>query len=106
MIKLIIADTLNLSFAVINNTDQSPADLSTVTARLMIKKSLTDKIPKVTKELIHPVSNILNFEVTADETATLAAGQYNIGLKLYYDSGVEITQWQDLLVAEKGVFDE
>lgn len=108
IIKLTTAETQGLVYSVVQEGGQGEVvDLSFVTAKVMVKKSVydSDKKALLVKELVHPDSNLLYFEFTAQETAKLQAGKYPIALKLFYDSGAEVVLREDTLLVMKGVFD-
>lgn len=108
VIKLITATTQGLTYSVVleGGSGQQP-DLSFITAKLMVKKSVYDSDKKafITKSIVHPESNLLYFELTAEETAKLSSGKYSMALKLFYDSGAEVALREDVLLVTKGVFD-
>lgn len=107
IIKLVTASTQGLVYSVVNEGGQGEQiDLSFITAKIMVKKSVYDPDSKalITKELVHPASNLLYFELTAQDTANMAAGKYEIALKLFYDSGAEVVLRTDTLLVTKGVF--
>ncbi len=108
IIKLKTACTQGLTYSVVREGGQGEIiDLSSVTAKIMVKNSAydSDEDALVVKEIVHPQSNLLYFELTAQETASWAAGKYPIALKLFYDSGAEQVLREDTLVVTKGVFD-
>lgn len=108
IIKLTTAETQGLVYSVVYEGGQGEEiDLSFVTAKVMVKKSVYDPDSKalIVKELVHPDSNLLYFELTAKETARLQSGKYPIALKLFYDSGAEVVLREDTLLVTKGVFD-
>lgn len=108
IIKLTTAATQGLTYSIVREGGQGEQiDLSYVTAKIMVKKSVydSDKKALIVKELVHPASNLLYFELTADDTAKLSTGKYPIALKLFYDSGAEVVLRTDTLLVNKGVFD-
>lgn len=108
IIKLTTAATQGLTYSVVYEGGQGQQiDLSFVTAKIMVKKSVYDSDAKalIVKEIAHPASNLLYFELTAQDTAKLRTGKYPIALKLFYDSGAEVVLREDLLLVNKGVFD-
>lgn len=109
IIKLTQASTQGIVYSVVREGGKGEQiDMSYVTAKIMVKKSVYDPDKKalISKEIVHPKSNLLYFELTAQDTAKLSTGKYPIELKLFYDSGAEISLRQDILLATKGVFDE
>ena len=108
IIKLTTATTQGLTYSVVKSGGQGEQiDLSGVTAKLMVKKSVYDPDSKavISQEIVHPQSNLLYFEFTVRETKKLEAGKYPIALKLVYDSGKEVVLREDTLLVTKGVFD-
>jgi len=108
IIKLTTAETQGLVYSVVREGGQGEqVDLSAVTAKLMVKKSVYDPDSKalITKEIVHPDSNLVYFELTAKGTAKLQTGKYPVAFKLFYDSGAEVVLREDLLLVNKGVFD-
>ena len=108
IIKLTTATTQGLTYSVVKSGGQGEVvDLSAITAKIMVKKSVYDPDSKalILKELVHPESNLLYFELTVDDTKKLSAGKYPIALKLIYDSGAEVVLREDTLLVSKGVFD-
>lgn len=108
IIKLTTATTQGLTYSIVREGGQGERiDLSFVTAKIMVKKSAYDPDSKalIIKEIVHPSSNLLYFELTAKDTAKLSTGKYPIALKLFYDSGAEVVLREDLLLVNKGVFD-
>lgn len=108
IIKLTTAATQGLTYSIVREGGQGEQiDLSFVTAKIMVKKSVYDPDSKalIIKEIVHPSSNLLYFELTAKDTAKLSTGKYPIALKLFYDSGAEVVLREDLLLVNKGVFD-
>lgn len=108
IIKLTTATTQGLTYSVVREGGQGEQiDLSYITAKIMVKKSVYDSDAKavISKEIVHPASNLLYFELTATDTAKLVAGKYTIAFKLFYDNGAEVQLRQDTLLVNKGVFD-
>lgn len=108
IIKLTAASTQGLTYSIVKEGGQGEQiDLSFVTAKLMVKKSVFDSDSKaiIHKSIVHPESNLLYFEITAAESARLAPGKYPIGLKLFFDDGAELALRDDILLVTKGVFD-
>lgn len=110
MINFIIADTKKLNFTIKYKESTQPVDLSAATVKVMIKKLLTDADDDaiIIKEFINPSSNIILCEFSSDDTKLLIENPFNyhIALKIFFDSGVEYTAFQDILIPIKGVFDE
>ena len=108
IIKITTATTQGLTYSIVQNGGQGEViDLSMVTAKIMVKQSLSDPDSKalISKSITHPASNLLYFELTAQDTAKLEQGRYYMALKLFYDSGAEVVLRQDTLLVSKGVFD-
>lgn len=108
IIKITTASTQGLTYSVVREGDQGEAvDLSRVTAKIMVKRSAYDPDDEavIVKEIVHPESNLLYFQIEAEETADLPAGKYPIAFKLFYDSGLKLVLREDTLLISKGVFD-
>jgi len=108
IIKIKTAATQGLTYSVVlNGGEGQQVDLSYVTAKIMVKKSAydADKKAVIAKEIVHPTSNLLYFELEPKDTANLAAGKYCLALKLFYDNGPEVLLREDMLLVQKGVFD-
>lgn len=106
ILKITTASTQGLTYSVVREGGQGEViDLSFVTAEIMVKSSPYDKKPIIKKQIVHPESNLLYFELTAAETAKMAAGKYSIAFRLVYDSGAIQVLREDTLLVTKGVFD-
>ena len=108
MNKIITGDTAGFTFSILyaGAVDGREApDLSGADVVFAIKKHLTDPDSKtiVKKIVAKPETNIVHFEVTAEETGKLSVGTYEGCCKIYYDSGLEKTVWQDTITVTKGV---
>lgn len=100
IIKVINDSTQGIVYSVTLNGGQGQViDLSTVTAKMMVKKSIRDPDSKaiITQERVHPESNLLYFELSSDETLDLR-GKYQLVLKLFYDNGAEVVLRNDTLL--------
>lgn len=108
IIKITTASTKGLVYSVVREGGQGEQiDLSFVTAELMVKSSPydDDSMAVITKRIVHPKSNLLYFELTAEETAELKAGKYQMCMRLVYDNGAKQILNNDILCVTKGVFD-
>ena len=108
IIKIRTATTQGLTYSIVREGGQGEhIDMSFITAKIMVKKSVydSDKKALISKMIAHPASNLLYFELTAEDTAKLSTGKYPIALKLFYDSGAEVVLREDTLLVSKGVFD-
>ena len=106
IIKITTSTTQGLTYSVVREGGQGEQiDLSFITAKIMVKKSVYDTKPLIQKEIVHPASNLLYFELTPADTEKLSAGKYAIALKLFYDNGAEVQLREDTLLVNKGVFD-
>jgi hypothetical protein len=108
MIYIKQANTENFTLGPIKHCDGSPIDLSAATVKMIIKKDVSDddSAAVITKESIHPESNIVLFSLSADETAVVPLGEFYIAFKIFWDNGIEREIFNDLLICEKGVFNE
>ena len=108
MNKIITGDTAVFTFSVLYEgavADKEAPDLSNCDAVFAMKKSVVDPDTKVVvkKTISSPTTNILSFEVSASETASLAQGVYTACCKLYYTNGEEATIWMGNITVIKGV---
>lgn len=108
ILKITTASTQGLTYSVVREGAKGEVvDLSFVTAEIMVKASPYDKDSKalIRKQIVHPKSNLVYFELSAEETAKMAAGKYNLSFRLVYDSGKIQVLREDTLLVSKGVFD-
>lgn len=105
MIYMTQADTFGL-LTKVKHCSGVAVDLFAAEVRMIIKKDINDDddLAIATKSVVHPESNEILFQLSADETAAIPAGQYLVGVKIFFDSGVKIEIGKDVLVVEKGVF--
>ena len=83
-------------------------DLSEATVKMMIKRDINDRddMAVLAKEIINPDSNIVLFNLTADETLTIPEGQYIMGVKIFFNDHIQREIFSDLITIERGVFNE
>lgn len=108
ILKITTASTQGLTYSVVREGAKGEVvDLSFVTAEIMVKASPYDKDSKalIRKQIVHPKSNLIYFELSAEETAKMAAGKYSLSFRLVYDSGKIQVLREDTLLVSKGVFD-
>lgn len=108
ILKITTASTQGLTYSVVREGAKGEVvDLSFVTAEIMVKASPYDKDSKalIRKQIVHPKSNLVYFELSAEETAKMAAGKYSLSFRLVYDSGKIQVLREDTLLVSKGVFD-
>lgn len=108
ILKIVSASTQGLTYSVVHEGNQGEViDLSHATAKIMVKRSVYDPDNKaiIVKEIVHPDSNLLYFQIDAEDTMSLPSGKYYVSLKLFYDSGVKLVLREDTLLISKGVFD-
>ena len=108
ILKITTASTQGLTYSVVREGAKGEVvDLSFVTAEIMVKPSPYDKDSKalIRKQIVHPKSNLVYFELSAEETAKMAAGKYSLSFRLVYDSGKIQVLREDTLLVSKGVFD-
>lgn len=106
-INIVRAETKTLAYSVVLQGGKGEeVDLSAITAKIMVKKNLSDPDSKaiLVKEHVHPESNVLYYELTAQETGAMKPGRYFIDFKLFYDSGAEVVLRQDVIIITEGVF--
>ena len=92
----------------LQNCDGSAMDLSEATVRFVLKRNKTDADASalLSGEHINPTTNILQYEFSAIDTATLPEGQAIGALKIYRTDDKDEEIWSDEYTIEKGVFDE
>lgn len=108
MNKIITGDTAGFTFSILyaGAIDGKDApDLTACDVVFAIKKNKTDQDNKVIvkKTISAPDTNIVYFELTAEETAKMTPGIYSACCKLYYNSGTELTVWLEDITVIKGV---
>lgn len=108
MNKIITGDTAGFTFSILyaGAVDGKEApDLTACDVVFAIKRNKTDPDSKVIakKVISAPDTNIVHFELSAEETASMPQGTYSACCKLYYNSGLELTVWMDDITAVKGV---
>lgn len=108
MNKIITGDTAGFTFSILyaGAIDGKDApDLTACDVVFAIKKNKIDPDTKVIvkKTISAPDTNIVYFELTAEETAKMNPGTYSACCKLYYNSGTELTVWLEDITVIKGV---
>lgn len=105
MIKIITGDTATFTFSILyaGAVDGVPyPDLSQADVVFAMKRANGSKVA-VEKTIVHPESNIVLFEVPAEETAALVPGVYNACCKIYFDAGDAKTVWLGDITVIKGL---
>ena len=92
----------------LQNCDGSAMDLSEATVKFVLKRNKTDADASalLSGEYVNPTTNILQYEFSAIDTATLPEGQAIGALKIYRTDNKDEEVWSDEYTIEKGVFDE
>lgn len=92
----------------LENCDGSAMDLSSATVKFILKKTKEDDDENalLAGEYENPDTNIIDFEFSALDTATLSVGSAIGALKIYRADNKDEEIWSDEYVIEKGVFDE
>lgn len=108
MNKIITGDTAGFTFSILYAgavDGQDAPDLTSCDVVFAVKRNKSDPDSKaiVTKIISKPDTNIVYFELTAEETAKMAVGVYTACCKLYYEHGTALTVWMDELTVTKGV---
>lgn len=108
MNKIITGDSAGFTFSILyaGAVDGKDApDLTACDVVFAVKKSKLDPDSKaiVKKVISAPDTNIVYFELTAEETTKMNPGTYSACCKLYYNSGTAKTVWLDEIVVTKGV---
>lgn len=108
MNKIITGDSAGFTFSILyaGAVDGKDApDLTGCDVVFAVKKNKTDSDAKavVKKVVPAPDTNIVYFEITAEESAKMTPGIYSACCKLYYNSGTEVTVWMEDITVIKGV---
>ena len=84
----------------------APSDLSACTVKYILKRRKSDQDVQalLAKEYVNPNTNILQFEFTATETASLTAGEAIGAVKIYRTGDKNEEVWSDEYIIEEGVF--
>jgi hypothetical protein len=108
MIYIKQANTETFTTDPIKNCDGTPMDFSTATVKFIIKERMEDddSLATIEKELEHPDSNILSWELDVEETKGINVGNYYVAVKIFWDDTREREIFNDVLTVEKGVFNE
>lgn len=109
MNKIIIGDTVGFTFSIVyeNSVGKYPLpDLESSSLKFMIKKNVSDPDFKAVfvETIDNPVSNVVYFEMSSDDTSKLKPGTYKGACKMFYKDGIEKTVWSGDIIAIKGVF--
>lgn len=107
MQHIVIHNLYNPTFT-LENCDGTAMDLSNATVRFILKKNKTDSDAQalLSGEYENPNTNILQFEFSAIETASLPEGTAIGALKIYRTDDKDEEVWSDEYTIEKGVFNE
>lgn len=107
MQHIVINNLYNPTFT-LTNCDGSAVDLSGSTVKFMVKRNKddSDSSALLAKEYVNPTTNILQFEFSADETASLNKGQAIGALKIYRVDNKNEEVWSDEYTIEEGVFND
>lgn len=108
MNKIITGDSAGFTFSILYSgaiDGKETPDLSACDVVFAIKADLKDSDSKalVKKVISAPDTNIVHFELTKEETASMKPGVYRGCCKLYYNSGSAITVWLEDVMVVKGV---
>ena len=92
----------------LENCDGSAMDLSTSTVKFILKKNKSDSDAQalLSADYVNSTTNILQYEFSAVETATLPEGTAIGALKIYRTDDKDEEIWSDEYTIEKGVFNE
>ena len=108
MQKIITGDSKGFTFSILYagaiDGKEAP-DLSASDVVFAVKKDSADPDSKalIYKTVHAPETNIVYFEISAQESASLKPGSYPACCKIYYNSGSAITVWLDTIMVTKGV---
>lgn len=109
MVNIITGDSAEFTFTVTYAgmvADMVAPDLTACTVKFMIKKDANDPDSKAlfVQSITHPDTNIVHFMMSPAETTKLKPGVCKGACKLFYDSGTQLTVWQDNITITTGVF--
>lgn len=108
MLKIITGDSQGFTFSILyaGSVDgKEKPDLTGADVVFAIKKDSSDPDSKalIYKTIQSPESNIVYFEITAEESSKLKPGTYPACCKVFYNSGAAVTVWLDTIMIVKGV---
>ena len=102
-----IANQASFTFE-LTNCDGSPVDLSSSTLKFIVKKNKTDEDTNyiLFSQVENSDTNIVSFEFTAEETASLLEGEYYIAIKIVKENHMDDEVWNDKLKIVREVFND
>ena len=108
MLYIIKGDSETISVGPIETCDRRPVDLSESTVKMVIKSSVeqNDEDAVFSQEISNPDTNTVAFILSAEDTRTIEAGDYIIGVKIVWDDGTEKEIVRDNIRFTKGVFND
>lgn len=109
MLKMIIGSGWGNKFTFYEADRSTPLDLSERTVKVIIKKNKDDAdenavLPALTYENL--TKNYIVPTYTATQTKGLREGNYYFGIKLYTVDDLDRELYNDVLVVDKGVFND
>ena len=107
MQHIVIHNLYNPTF-ILENCNGSVMDLSSATVKFILKRNKSDADAQalLSGEYVNPDTNILQFEFSALQTASLPEGMAVGALKIYRTGDKDEEVWSDEYSIEKGVFNE
>lgn len=90
------------------NCDGSPVDLSHATLKFIVKKNKVDEDSKaiLSSQSVNPDTNIVSFQFTAQQTASLSEGDYFVAIKIVKENHMDDEVWNDKLKIAREVFND
>lgn len=106
MIYIRKANKFSLTFE-LTNCDGSALDLSSSTAKFIVKKDKEDNDSQavLSSEIVNSDTNIITFQFDATQTL-LDVGNYVVALKLFKSNNLNDEVWNDNLQVVKEVFND
>lgn len=92
----------------LTNCDGSAVDLSESTLKFIVKKNKIDQDSSaiLSAQSVNSETNIVSFEFTAEQTATLTEGDYFVAIKIVKDNHMDDEVWNDNLKVVREVFND
>lgn len=105
MQHIVINNLYNPTFT-FTKCDGTPVDFTGATVKFILKRNRddADSSALLTKEYVNPETNILQFEFTAAETASLSKGSAIGAVKIYRVDDKNEEVWSDEYTIDEGVF--
>lgn len=92
----------------LTNCDGTPVDLSSSTAKFIVKKdkSVPDNSAVLSGEIVNSDTNNIMFQFDATQTTNIPEGDYVAALKLFKSDNMNNEVWSDNIKVVKEVFSD